>query len=260
MIMQTGHNTELIYGNNAVLAVLTSNAGRRKVYRLFLTGSKKKTPVIKNILSLCQKKKIQIVEQDKNTFELNITRSLSRRDLESTQGIALEVSSYNYYQLDNYLQSGHSPKRFLVMLDGITDVGNFGSIIRNVSAFEADGIIIGKNRSAQVNQRVTKTSAGALENTRVFRVTNLARSLQKLKDNGFWIYGSEVEGSIPMKEVPLAFPLVIVLGSEGKGISNLTAKMCDYLVKIDMSNNIQSLNVSVASGILMHWVYQEMKQ
>ncbi|MCG9479038.1 MAG: 23S rRNA (guanosine(2251)-2'-O)-methyltransferase RlmB [Actinomycetia bacterium] len=257
--MARDRNREYVYGNNAVMAVLDTNAGNRKIYKLFIKKNKKRSPIIKSITDLCRKKNVQVIEQDGHRFDSYFEPHLSRLDLESAQGIILEVSPYNYYDLDHYLNSQTTGKSFLIMLDGVTDVGNFGSVLRNCSAFGADGIIVAKNRSVQVNQRVAKTSAGALEKVRVFRVTNLARTMEKLKDNQFWVYGSQVENAESIQKAPLNFPLVMVMGSEFKGISALIAKKCDYLVRIDMSQNIQSLNVSVASGIIMYWIYKGLK-
>ncbi|MGM0365388.1 MAG: 23S rRNA (guanosine(2251)-2'-O)-methyltransferase RlmB [Actinomycetota bacterium] len=249
---------EHIYGINPVYLALTRNAGSRKIYRLLLNRDRKKTDRINRIKDICLKENIQIQELGKKEFE-SFARNSFSGDFEASQGIALEASPYNYYDLDHYIESGFSQKSYLVMLDGVTDVGNFGAIIRNCSAFGADGLIIAKKRSVQVTGRVDKVSAGALEGVRVFRVANLVRTIKNLKESSYWVYGSESEKgkAEDIEKVSLAFPLLLVMGSEEKGISRLVARNCDYLVNIGMSDNMESLNVSVASGIILNRVYRE---
>jgi len=259
--MDNGKGREYIYGVNPVYLTLTKNAGNRKIYRLFLNSSRKKTDRIVQITDICLKRKIEILRQDKKDFESFVQTQLNR-DFESSQGIALEVSPYNYHDLDQYIKSGIPAHSYLVMLDGVTDVGNFGSIIRNCAAFGAEGLIIAKNRSVQVTGRVDKVSAGALERVKVFRVTNLVQAIKRLKKSGFWIYGSESEKdkAADIEKAQMAFPLVLVMGSEQKGISRLVAQNCDYLINISISPGMESLNVSVASGIILYRIYRELEK
>ena len=251
-------NYEFLYGVNPIYSVITVNSGRRKVYEIILNKSRKKSPRIKVIISKALKNGINVVELESYKF-INLFKehfnSFNSSSFTSIQGIAAKVSLYNYYSLEQYLNNDSIRESKLIILDGVTDVGNFGSIIRNCSAFGFDGIIISKNRSVDVNKKVSKISAGALEEVRIFRVTNIVRILKKLKERGFWIYGTTLDKTRKVKdvgEVEFIFPLAVVFGSEDRGISRLVGKNCDIMVTINTAGTAQSLNVSVASGILLY--------
>ena len=184
----------------------------------------------------------------------NLGEYLSEEFLSSTQGIIAEVSNYSYSDLDTGLKELSHKKSLLIMLDEITDVGNFGSILRNCSAFGADGVIITKNRSVDANSRVSKISSGAMEEVKIYNVTNLSKSMELLKENGFWIYGtssSDEKNSLSAGDTNYVFPAAVVFGSEGKGIGKLVESKCDFLVTIEMFGHMQSLNVSTSSGIML---------
>ena len=143
----------------------------------------------------------------------------------------------------------------MVILDGITDVGNFGSILRNCSAFGVDGVIISKNRCVEVTSKISKISSGALEEVKIYRVVNIVRSMERLKAEDFWIYGTTVAEDPAVKsadEMNFTFPLAVIFGSEGKGIGHLISKKCDFLITIGMAGTMKSLNVSTASGIILY--------
>jgi 23S rRNA (guanosine2251-2'-O)-methyltransferase len=179
---------------------------------------------------------------------------LSEEFLSSTQGIIAEVSNYSYSDLDTDLKELSHKKGLLLLLDEITDVGNFGSILRNCSAFGADGVIITKNRSVDANSRVSKISSGAMEEVKIYNVTNLSKSMELLKENDFWIYGtssSDEKNILSAGETEYVFPAAVVFGSEGKGMGKLVESKCDFLVKIEMFGHMQSLNVSTSSGIML---------
>ena len=179
---------------------------------------------------------------------------LSEEFLSSTQGIVAEVSNYSYSELDTDLKELSQKKGLLLLLDEITDVGNFGSILRNCSAFGADGVIITKNRSVDANSRVSKISSGAMEEVKIYNVTNLSKSIELLKENGFWIYGtssSDEKNMLNAGDTEYVFPAAVVFGSEGKGIGKLVESKCDFLVTIEMFGHMQSLNVSTSSGIML---------
>lgn len=187
---------------------------------------------------------------------------LSEEFLSSTQGIVAEVSNYSYSDLDTDLKELSQKKGLLIMLDEITDVGNFGSILRNCSAFGADGVIITKNRSVDANSRVSKISSGAMEEVKIYNVTNLSKSMELLKENGFWIYGtssSDEKNMLSAGHAEYVFPAAIVFGSEGKGIGKLVESKCDFLVTIEMFGHMQSLNVSTSSGIMLFLMKQYQK-
>ena len=150
----------------------------------------------------------------------------------------------------------------LILLDEITDVGNFGSILRNCSAFGADGVIITKNRSVDANSRVSKISSGAMEEVKIYNVTNLSKTIELLKENGFWIYGtssSDEKNILSAGDTEYVFPAAVVFGSEGKGMGKLVESKCDFLVTIEMFGHMQSLNVSTSSGIMLFLMKQYQK-
>ena len=254
-------NYEFLYGVNPVYSVLTKNSGIRKIYEIILNKNKKSSSRIKEIILKAKSKDIKITELELDKFVSLPKDNFSSIDFVSTQGILARVSTYNYHNLDQYLNKGISKNSKLIILDGVTDVGNFGSIIRNCSAFGFEGIVIPKRRSVALNKRVSKISAGALEEVKIFRVINIVKTLKELKNKGFWIYGTTLDITPEVKyldEVSFTLPLVVVFGSEDRGISRLVGQNCDIMVTIDIKGTSQSLNVSVASGIMLY-IIQNMK-
>jgi predicted rRNA methylase len=270
---------EYLYGINTILSLLRVNSGNRKIYNIFIHETKNLSDKLKEVYFLSENKGIKIARMDKSSFADIIKKSYvsdaclnsksknfyfdAEKEVLSSQGIAAEVSEYNYPDFEIDLKRKFSGRSTIVMLDGITDVGNFGSILRNCSAFGMDGIVVPNDRSVTINRRVSKISSGAMEETRIYRVTNLNRTISKLKESGFWIYGTTLKNE--KKEIMRAdkikynFPSVVIFGSEDKGISRLVAENCDVLVKIGMESSIQSLNVSVASGIILYslWIQKD---
>lgn len=247
-------NTEYIYGINAVTTLLEVNEGHRKIYHIFISDRRKKDVRINNIQKLASKKSIKFSMIRHEEF-----REITGGE-ENTQNLAASVSPYNPSDLDHYLKKGLKPYSRLIILDQVTDMGNFGSIIRNCRAFGFDGIVIGKNRSVPLNNKVSRLSAGALEGTRIFRVTNLAAIIKKLKSAGFWIYGTTLKKGRKVQDLQntdFAFPLAIVLGSEDRGMSRIVTGRCDLLVSIDLTGEMESLNVSVASGIILYHIQEK---
>ena len=172
------------------------------------------------------------------------------------QGIVIQVAAAETIDLDSLIKACKELKEspLLLALDGLTDPQNLGAIVRSSEAFGAHGLVIPQRRSAGLTGSVAKVAAGALEHLPVARVVNLNRSLEKLKDQGFRVIGLAEEGDLTISEVDLNGPLVIVIGSEGKGISLLTRKHCDQLVRIPLRGLTQSLNASVATGIALYEV------
>lgn len=140
----------------------------------------------------------------------------------------------------------------LLILDGITDVHNFGACLRSADGAGVTGVIVAKDRSAPLNATVRKIASGAAESVPVYQVTNLARTMSRLRDTGIWLVGAAGEASAELFDIDLDMPCAIVMGSEGKGLRRLTREHCDHLVRLPMSGRVESLNVSVATGICLY--------
>ena len=178
------------------------------------------------------------------------------------QGIVAEVKDYSYSSLDEIL-AGAKDKEYplIVMLDSLEDPHNLGAILRTCDAAGVDGVIIGKNRSVRLNDTVAKVSTGAIEYVKVAEVTNLTETIKKLKEEGYWIVGAEyLENSVYYDTLNYDMPTCLVIGSEGKGISALVSKNCDFLVKIPMFGHVNSLNASVSASILIYEIIKNRKR
>ena len=203
-------------------------------------------------MGLAKEKGIVIKEVDRKKLD-------GMSETGSHQGVVAIVTPYNYFQIQDILDFAKSKKEspFILILDEIEDPHNFGSIIRTAEVCGAHGIIIPKRRNVGITPTVYKSSAGAVEYMKIAKVTNLNATIELLKQNGVWIYGADMEGKEFSHQVNFEGAVAIVIGSEGKGISKLTKEKCDKLIKIPMIGSINSLNASVAAGILM---YEVMKQ
>ncbi|AHY47242.1 RNA methyltransferase, TrmH family, group 3 [Rubrobacter radiotolerans] len=165
------------------------------------------------------------------------------------QGVAARVGGYPYVSFQEVVSGGTLP---VVVLDGVTDPHNLGAILRVADGAGVSGVVIPKDRSAEVNATVAKASAGASEHVRVTRVTNLRRALDEIKERGYWVFAAEDgEGSTPYTELDLGGPVALVLGSEGRGIRRLVREGCDGAVSVPMGGEVASLNVSVAAAVLL---------
>ncbi|MBQ6551867.1 MAG: 23S rRNA (guanosine(2251)-2'-O)-methyltransferase RlmB [Lachnospiraceae bacterium] len=174
------------------------------------------------------------------------------------QGVIARVSAYEYAEVDDLLaaarEKGEPP--FLILLDGIEDPHNLGAIIRTANLSGAHGVIIPKNRAVGLTATVAKTSAGALNFTKVARVTNLAKTIEDLKSEGLWFVCADMGGTV-MYDLDLKGPIGLVVGSEGNGVSRLVREKCDMVASIPMKGEIDSLNASVAAGILAYEIVRQ---
>ncbi|MDO5044487.1 MAG: 23S rRNA (guanosine(2251)-2'-O)-methyltransferase RlmB [Coriobacteriia bacterium] len=171
------------------------------------------------------------------------------------QGIALEVGGYPYVSLPEILEAASSKNELILVLDHITDEGNLGAIIRSAEVVGAAGVILPANRSAQVGVGVYKTSAGAAMHIKIARVANLSQALQTMKEAGFWVVGASEHATQTLWQAPLEGKICLVAGSEGKGISPLVQKNCDFLVKLPQRGQLESLNVAQATtAICYEWL------
>lgn len=164
------------------------------------------------------------------------------------QGIIVSVPDYKYACLDEFI---HKDQSFVVILDHLEDPHNFGAIIRTCEAAKVDGIIIPKNRSVEVNGTVAKVSAGTVEKISISQVTNLSQTIRMLKQNGFWIIGTDMQGT-SYDQIDYKGKIAIVIGNEGTGMSRIVKESCDYIASIPMMGSINSLNASVSAGIIIY--------
>ncbi len=175
------------------------------------------------------------------------------------QGVIAQVSPIEYLELDDVLEANQGNKNaFYLVLDGISDPHNLGSLIRTAETSGVTAVIIPKHRAAGVTATVIKTSAGAAFHLPICRVTNLAMTIKTLKENGCWIVGADMDGTT-MYQQDLTGPIALVVGSEGKGMSELVKKSCDFIVSIPMFGKINSLNASVAGGLIMYEIVRQRK-
>ncbi len=231
----------LVYGRNVAKEVLNNN---KKVYKVTI----KEDFDDKNIISLLEKKNI--------SYEVMNKKDFSRFDKYSSQGIIMDIEDFRYSELADFIDEDDSK---VVILDHLEDTHNLGAIIRTCEAAGINGIIIPKDRSVSVNATVMKTSAGALENVKIAMVTNLNQTIKKLKDNGFWIVGTAMENSIDYREINYSGKTALVIGSEGFGMSKSIQESCDFVAKIPMYGKINSLNASVAAGIMIYEMIRSKK-
>ena len=170
------------------------------------------------------------------------------------QGIILDVPDYKYSQIDDLIN-----EEIIVVLDHLEDPHNLGAIIRTCEAAGIKGIIIPKDRQVGVNATVMKTSVGTLDNVNIAMVSNIANTIEFLKEKGYWIVGTALDNSIDYRDIDYNGKIVLIIGNEGSGISNLVAKKCDFLAKIPMYGETNSLNASVAAGIMIYEVIRNRK-
>ena len=172
------------------------------------------------------------------------------------QGIIAKIKTYKTADIEALLDNIKVIENpLLVMLDGIQDPHNLGAILRTCDAIGVNGVIVPKHRSAPLNSTVAKVSTGAIEFVLVSEVTNLTSTLKKLKEKGFWVVGAEADNSQDYRDLDYKMPMVLVIGSEGKGISRLVLEQCDYKIHLPMVGHVNSLNASVATAILLYQIY-----
>ena len=237
-----------IEGRNPVLELLESG---RDINKIYVTRGEKHGSINK-ILGIAKERKIIVVEKDKRQMD-EIAQE------ENYQGVIAIVPPFEYAEISEILDVAKEKNEepFILILDGIEDPHNLGSIIRTAETAGVHGVIIPKRRAASVNSTVNKTSAGAVEHMKIARVTNISDSIEELKQAGLWICGTDISAEKYYYNQDLTGPLGIVIGNEGKGISEKVKKNCDFNVKIPMRGKVTSLNASVSTGII---VYEAVKQ
>ncbi|WP_286820953.1 23S rRNA (guanosine(2251)-2'-O)-methyltransferase RlmB [Mitsuokella sp. UBA4253] len=239
---------DVLVGRNAVTEALKSGRGINKLW--IASGDREGS--VAEIAALAKERGIVVQYVERAKIE-------SLAGGHRHQGVLAYVAPVPYAELDDILKAaeakGEAP--FLVLLDELEDPHNLGALLRTADATGVHGILIPKRRSVSLNATVAKTSAGAVEYVPVARIGNIAQTLKKLKEKGLWVAGADMDGEKAYYEADLTGPLVLVVGSEGRGMSRLTKEACDFIVSMPMVGRINSLNASVAGSILM---YESMRQ
>ena len=239
---------EQVEGRNSILELLESG---KDINKIFITKGERHGSINK-IIAIAKQNKVIIIEKDKKQMEEMAQTS-------NYQGVIAIVPPFEYCEIEDILEEAKQKQEeaFVLILDGIEDPHNLGSIIRTAETAGVNGVIIPKRRAAQVNATVNKASAGAVEHMKIARVTNITDSIQQLKEAGLWICGTDINTNTYYYNQDLTGPLGIVIGNEGKGMSEKVKKNCDFLIKIPMKGKVTSLNASVSTGII---VYEALKQ
>lgn len=239
---------DLVEGRNAVIETLKGDTTVENI--MVAKGDTKGS--ISIVLAIAKEKGIVVKEVERKMLDL-----LSPDG--AHQGVIAKITPFNYCSIDDILKLAKTRNEapFILVLDEIEDPHNFGAIIRTAEVCGVHGIIIPKRRSVGVTSAVYKASAGAAVHMKITKVTNLNAALDELKKNSIWIYGADMDGKKYCFETNFNSSVALVIGSEGKGISKLTKEKCDLLVKIPMMGQINSLNASVAGGIMMYEIIRQ---
>ena len=232
----------LIYGKNPVIEAINA----KKALKVFLVHNFNDQKVI----NLIRDNKLPVVNISPNEMEKMCDGGVH-------QGLAAELKPYQTVSLEEIIiKANKKNKKIIVMLDNINDPHNLGAILRSADVFEAAGIVLPKHNSVSLNATVAKTSAGAINYVPVAVVNNLNQAIKTLKEEGYWVVSTDGSATIDYSSIKYDFPVVVVIGSEGKGVSPLVLKKSDYVVKIPQFGHVNSLNASVAAGILLAEVHK----
>ena len=249
-----------VEGRNSVLELLESG---KDINKIFVSKGEKHGSInkiyaiakhgsINKILGIAKERKIIVVEKDKRQMD-------QMAQTENYQGVIAIVPPFEYCEIEDIIENAKSKNEepFVLILDGIEDPHNLGSIIRTAETAGVHGIIIPKRRAASVNSTVNKVSCGAVEHMKIARVTNISDAIEKLKEEGLWICGTDINTEKYYYNQDLTGAIGIVIGNEGNGMSEKVKKKCDFLVKIPMKGKVTSLNASVSAGIIMYEVVEQ---
>lgn len=245
---EKGQDIPMLEGRNPVIEAIKSGRTIEKI--LIAKGSQEGS--IRQIVAMAREKGLVLVEVDREKLDY-------MSETKSHQGVIAIISPYKYVEVEDILSYAKQKeeKPFVIILDEIYDPHNLGAIIRTAEAAGAHGIIIPKRRAVGLTPTVAKASAGAIEYVKVAKVTNISQTINKLKENGLWIVGADMDGDKLYFESDYADAIALVIGNEGEGISRLVKDRCDYLVKMPMKGEISSLNASVAGAVLMYEVVRQ---
>ena len=246
-------NETYIYGRNAIIEALLSETEIEKIYIHFnSTGA-----VIDKITHLARKAKVPVVKYDKSKFSV-LERNISDTEIK-TQGVIAQRALVQYWDLNGLIKKSLTDEKnpVLVLVDEINDPHNLGAIARSAECAGAYGLIIPERNSSPVTPATIKTSAGAISHLPLAKTGSIINTLQKLKDSGFWIVATDMDGDKLYTDDIYDSPIVLIIGNEGKGITPAVLKHCDFKVKIQMSGKINSLNASVSAGVVLFEIMRQ---
>lgn len=238
---------EVLYGRQPVRETL--RAGRRQVYKLLVAEGIRPTDIVGEVLARARRGGIPVQEVDRKELD-KIAGGEAHH-----QGLAAEVSGYPYVDLPNILAAARQEKKppFLLLLDHLLDPRNLGSLLRSADAAGMHGIVLPGRRATGVTPAAVRASAGAAEHVRVAEVTNLVQAMRELREEGVWLAGLETTSEAQLyTQADLRGPLGLVVGSEGQGLARLVRETCDYLIRLPMHGQVESLNAAVAGAITLY--------
>jgi 23S rRNA (guanosine2251-2'-O)-methyltransferase len=247
----------IVIGKNAILEILKTTP--KEFSKIILLKTLKPESRLKEIVHIAEENGIPKVFINRYEFANYFDNKNKSEGI--TQGVIGFMKDYQYTNLRDMLVDVKDVKNpLIILLDEITDPHNFGAIIRSAACLGADGIVIPRHNSAEVNHTVIKTSSGAVKYISIAKETNLSNSIKYLKQNGFWIVGTDMKCQKTLFEVDLKMPVGLVIGSEGRGIRPNLKSACDFLVRIPMTGKLDSLNASVSAGILLYEIFRQKNQ
>jgi 23S rRNA (guanosine2251-2'-O)-methyltransferase len=239
-------NNDYIIGKNPVMEALRSE---RDINKILIAESSQRGQM---------QPLIQLAKEANVIVQFVPKKKIDQISDENHQGVLAYVAAYQYAEIDDLFTAAEKRNEapFFLLLDEIEDPHNLGSIMRTADAVGAHGIIIPKRRAVGLTATVAKASTGAIEHIPVVRVTNMARTIDELKERGIWIAGTDASGKQDYRQFDGTLPLGLVIGSEGKGMGRLVRDKCDFLINLPMAGKVTSLNASVAAALLMYEVYR----
>ena len=242
---RTKGSSEVVYGRNSVVEALRADI---PVTTMYVAGRLDSDDRVREALKIATSRRIPILETPRGELDRLTDGGVH-------QGLALQVPAYAYAHPNDFVDPQMPGIPLIVALDGITDPRNLGAIIRSVAAFGGHGVVVPERRSVGMTASAWKTSAGAAARIPVAQCSNLTRALEDYRKAGFFVLGLDMDGDVQLPEIELAKePLVIVVGSEGKGLSRLVRETCDQIVSIPMSSAVESLNAGIATGVTLYEV------
>lgn len=235
----------MVFGRHAVKALLKSD---QDVNKIFVQESAN-IQQLDDILKLAKSRKVNVQFVPKHKLD-GITK-------DKHQGIIAMTSAHNYIDVKQLIEETREPNSHLMILDGLEDPHNLGSVLRTADATGFKGVIIPKHRAVGLTSTVAKTSTGAIQHVPVARVGNINQTIDLLKENGFWIIGTDGSATTDYRDIPGDVNVAIIIGNEGNGIAKKTLEKCDFIVRVPMKGSVSSLNASVSAALLMYEVYRK---